>query len=80
MSIISQPLHTPMALRILTWFMHDLGSFSSALFDFGRKAEALKFLKLVVAYNPEYNYLLEEFKNEEDYFASNLASSRRRDY
>ncbi|TYH53003.1 hypothetical protein ES332_D09G067700v1 [Gossypium tomentosum] len=53
---------------------------ASALFDFGRKAEALKFLKLVVAYNPKYNYLLEELKNEEYDFASNLASSRRRDY
>ncbi|KAK8532206.1 hypothetical protein V6N13_131541 [Hibiscus sabdariffa] len=53
---------------------------SSALFDSGRKAEALEFLKLVVAYNPKYDYLLEDFKNEEDDFASNLAGSRRRDY
>ncbi|XWS58801.1 hypothetical protein CRYUN_Cryun08bG0064700 [Craigia yunnanensis] len=53
---------------------------SSALVDSGRKAEALKHLRLVVAYNPNYNYLLEEVENEEDDFASNLASSRRRDY
>ncbi|XP_022743240.1 ALBINO3-like protein 3, mitochondrial isoform X3 [Durio zibethinus] len=53
---------------------------SSALADSGRKAEALKFLRLVVAYDPNYNYLLEELENEEDDFASNLASTRRRDY
>ncbi|XVF30398.1 hypothetical protein REPUB_Repub16aG0053800 [Reevesia pubescens] len=53
---------------------------SSALLDVGRKAEALKYLRLVVAYNPSYKYLLEEVENEEDDFASNLASSRRRDY
>ncbi|KAK6232489.1 hypothetical protein SCA6_002562 [Theobroma cacao] len=53
---------------------------SSALLDSGRKAEALKFLRLVVAYNPNYNYLLEEVENEEDNFASDLVNSRRRDY
>ncbi|XVF55551.1 hypothetical protein PTKIN_Ptkin06aG0125400 [Pterospermum kingtungense] len=53
---------------------------SSALVDLGHKAEGLKFLRLVVAYDPDYNYLLEEIENEEDDFASNLASSRRRDY
>ncbi|XVE90520.1 hypothetical protein DITRI_Ditri20bG0084400 [Diplodiscus trichospermus] len=52
---------------------------SSALVDFGRKAEALKFLHSVVAFNPNYKYLLEELENEEDDFASNLAHSRRRD-
>ena len=57
-----------------------LGAFYSALVDSGRKVEALKYLRLVVAYNPDYNYLLEEVENEEDDFASNLASSRRRDY
>ena len=40
------------------------GAFSSALLDSGRKAEALKFLRLVVAYDPKYNYLLEEVENE----------------
>lgn len=61
--------------------MLDLGiSFSSALVDLGRKAEGLKFLRLVVAYNPNYNHLLEEIENDEDDFASNIASSRRRDY
>ncbi|KAK8639190.1 hypothetical protein V6N13_137583 [Hibiscus sabdariffa] len=53
---------------------------SSALFDSGRKAEALEFLKLVVAYNPKYDSLLEDFKNDEDDFTSTLAGSRRRDY
>ncbi|XP_021282443.1 ALBINO3-like protein 2, chloroplastic isoform X2 [Herrania umbratica] len=53
---------------------------SSALLDSGRKVEALKFLRLVVAYNPNYNYLLEEVEKEEDNFASGLVNSRRRDY
>lgn len=65
--------------QMLTCFMLGLG-FSSALLDSGRKAEALKFLRLVVAYNPNYNYLLEEVENEEDNFASDLVNSRRRDY
>ncbi|XWS57330.1 hypothetical protein CRYUN_Cryun09bG0164800 [Craigia yunnanensis] len=53
---------------------------SSALVDSGRKVEALKFLRFVVAYDPKYNYLLEEVENEENDFGSNLASSRKRDY
>lgn len=52
--------------------MLDLGVFfffffPSALLDSGRKAEALKFMRLVAAYNPEYDYLLKEAEKEEDF-------------
>lgn len=52
----------------------------SALFDGGRKAEAGKLLRMLVAYDPSYKVYLEEFEKDQDNFASDLASSRRGDY
>lgn len=53
---------------------------ASALFDGGRKAEAGKLLRMLVAYDPSYKVYLEEFEKDQDNFASDLASSRRGDY
>ncbi|KAF5733543.1 putative cytochrome oxidase biogenesis protein [Tripterygium wilfordii] len=55
---------------------------ASALYREGRKAEAAKYLRLAAAYDPKYNEFLEQCENpepEED-FASDIVSSRRRDY
>ncbi|KAJ0079896.1 hypothetical protein Patl1_24097 [Pistacia atlantica] len=53
---------------------------SSALYNVGRKAEAVKHLRLAAAYNPEYNELLQQCENADDDFTSDLSSSRRGDY
>ncbi|KAJ0079893.1 hypothetical protein Patl1_24093 [Pistacia atlantica] len=53
---------------------------SSALYNVGRKAEAVKHLRLAAAYNPEYNELLQQCENDDDDFTSDLSSSRRGDY
>lgn len=60
-------------------FVHNL-DFFSALVNEGRKAEALKYLRLAVAYNPAYKELLEQCENEDEEFGSDLVNSRRRDY
>ncbi|KAJ6757699.1 OXA1 [Salix koriyanagi] len=53
---------------------------ASALSREGRKAEAVKYLRLVVAYDPSRRNFLEECENDEDSFVGGLVSSRRRDY
>ena len=52
----------------------------SALSREGRKAEAVKYLRLVVAYDPSRKDFLEECENDEDSFVGDLVSSRRGDY
>ena len=53
--------------------------FCSALSHEDRKAEAAKYLRRAVAFNPSYKVYLEELENE-DSFASDLVNSRRGDY
>ncbi|XP_034903410.1 ALBINO3-like protein 2, chloroplastic isoform X2 [Populus alba] len=53
---------------------------ASALSREGRKAEAVKYLRLVVAYDPSRKDFLEECENDEDSFVGDLVSSRRGDY
>ncbi|KAJ6360394.1 hypothetical protein OIU77_004414 [Salix suchowensis] len=53
---------------------------ASALSREGRKAEAVKYLRVVVAYDPSRRNFLEECENDEDSFVGDLVSSRRRDY
>lgn len=48
----------------------------SSLHDSGQKAEAAKYLRLVVAYNPGYKKFLEQCEQHED-IASDLAQTRR---
>ncbi|WOG84362.1 hypothetical protein DCAR_0103545 [Daucus carota subsp. sativus] len=52
---------------------------ASALSHEDRKAEAAKYLRRAVAFNPSYKVYLEELENE-DSFASDLVNSRRGDY
>lgn len=54
----------------------------SALSNVGRKAEALKYLRLAAAYNPDYKEYLEQYENEneDENFVGDLVGSRRRDY
>ncbi|XP_019186097.1 PREDICTED: ALBINO3-like protein 2, chloroplastic isoform X2 [Ipomoea nil] len=40
--------------------------FSSALYNVGRKAEAAKYLRIVVAYDPSYRELLEQCENDDN--------------
>lgn len=54
--------------------------FLSALYGEGRKAEAAKYLRLAVAYDPSYNEFLEQCEKDEDSFVDDLVSSRRGDY
>ncbi|MCI40017.1 ALBINO3-like protein, partial [Trifolium medium] len=46
------------------------------LYDGGQKAEAAKYLRLVVAYNPGYKKFLEQCEQDDD-LTSDLARSRR---
>jgi YidC/Oxa1 family membrane protein insertase len=48
----------------------------STLYDGGQKAEAAKYLRLVVAYNPAYKKFLEQCEQDTD-LTSDLARSRR---
>lgn len=48
----------------------------STLFDSGEKAEAAKYLRLVVAYNPRYKKFLDQCEQDDD-IADDLARSRR---
>ncbi|KAJ0013905.1 hypothetical protein Pint_21326 [Pistacia integerrima] len=52
---------------------------STALYNVGCKAEAVKHLRLATAYNPEYNGLLQQCENANDDFTSDLSGSRRGD-
>lgn len=67
-------VYLPVTSLCITWI------FFSALVNEGRKAEALKYLRLAVAYNPAYKELLEQCENEDEEFGSDLVNSRRRDY
>lgn len=53
---------------------------ASALTNEGRKAEAEKYLRMAAAYNSTYNLYLEQLKNEEDHFVSDLVNSSRGDH
>lgn len=48
----------------------------STLFDAGQKAEAAKYLRLVVAHKPAYKKFLDQCEQDDD-IASDLAGSRR---
>ncbi|CAB4316078.1 unnamed protein product [Prunus armeniaca] len=65
-----------------THYFEGLLLLSSALSNVGRKAEALKYLRLAAAYNPDYNEYLEQYENEneDESFVGDLVGSRRRDY
>ncbi|BBH06810.1 Membrane insertion protein, OxaA/YidC with tetratricopeptide repeat domain, partial [Prunus dulcis] len=65
-----------------THYFEGLLLLSSALSNVGRKAEALKYLRLAAAYNPDYNEYLEQYENEneDESFVGDLIGSRRRDY
>ncbi|XP_073143073.1 ALBINO3-like protein 2, chloroplastic [Henckelia pumila] len=50
---------------------------SSILLNTGQKAEALKYLQKVAAYDPRYNVYLEGLENDDDDFAIHLTSGKR---
>lgn len=52
----------------------------SALYNEGCKDEAVKYLRLAAAFDPAYNELLEQCKNDNNSIVSDLVSSRRADY
>lgn len=49
----------------------------SILLNTGQKAEALKYLQKVAAYDPRYNVYVEGLENDVDDFAVHLTSGRR---
>uniref|UniRef100_A0A0A0LHD0 ALBINO3-like protein 2, chloroplastic n=1 Tax=Cucumis sativus TaxID=3659 RepID=A0A0A0LHD0_CUCSA len=53
---------------------------ASALYNEGRKAEATKYLKSAVAYNPAYKEYLDQCEDDNDKLVGDLVSSRRGDY
>lgn len=53
---------------------------SSALYNVGRREDALVYLRLLAAHDPAYNEYLEQCENDDDSFVSDLANSRRQDY
>lgn len=65
--------------RSKSHYYDGLVMLASALSHEDRKAEAAKYLRRAVAYNPSYNVYLEELENE-DNFATDLVNSRRGDY
>ncbi|KAH1234990.1 ALBINO3-like protein 2, chloroplastic [Glycine max] len=58
------------------YYFDGLVLLSSTLFDSGQKAEAAKYLRLVVAYKPGYKKFLELCEKDDD-IASDLTRSRR---
>ncbi|KAH1199832.1 ALBINO3-like protein 2, chloroplastic [Glycine max] len=58
------------------YYFDGLLLLASTLFDAGQKAEAAKYLRLVVAYKPGYKKFLEQCEKDDD-FTSDLARSRR---
>lgn len=58
------------------YYFDGLLLLASSLHDSGQKAEAAKYLRLVVAYNPGYKKFLEQCEQHED-IASDLAQTRR---
>ncbi|CAI8613233.1 unnamed protein product [Vicia faba] len=58
------------------YYFDGLLLLASTLYDAGQKAEAAKYLRLVVAYNPGYKKFLEQCEKHED-LATDLARSRR---
>ncbi|XP_012569178.1 ALBINO3-like protein 2, chloroplastic [Cicer arietinum] len=58
------------------YYFDGLLLLASTLYDAGQKAEAAKYLRPVVAFNPAYKKFLEQCEQDED-FASDLARSRR---
>ncbi|KAK2415607.1 mitochondrial inner membrane protein OXA1 [Trifolium repens] len=58
------------------YYFDGLLLLASTLYDGGQKAEAAKYLRLVVAYNPAYKKFLEQCEQDTD-LTSDLARSRR---
>ncbi|KAL2330204.1 hypothetical protein Fmac_017785 [Flemingia macrophylla] len=58
------------------YYFDGLLLLASTLFDSGRKAEAAKYLRLVVAHKPAYKTFLEQCEQHDD-IANDLARSRR---
>ncbi|KAK7340341.1 hypothetical protein VNO77_21043 [Canavalia gladiata] len=58
------------------YYFDTLLLLASALFDAGQKAEAAKYLRLVVAHNPAYKKFLDQCEEDDD-ITSDLANSRR---
>ncbi|XP_027351859.1 ALBINO3-like protein 2, chloroplastic isoform X2 [Abrus precatorius] len=58
------------------YYFDTLLLLASTLFDAGQKAEAAKYLRLVVAYNPAYKKFLDQCEQDDD-ITSDLARSRR---
>ncbi|GAV80014.1 60KD_IMP domain-containing protein/TPR_2 domain-containing protein/TPR_16 domain-containing protein, partial [Cephalotus follicularis] len=61
-------------------YFYGLSILARVLYDEGRKAEAATYLRLAVAYNPDYKELLVQCENNENSLVDDLASSRRTDY
>lgn len=57
-------------------YFNGLLLLASTLYDAGQKAEAAKYLRLVVAYKPTYRRFLDACEQDED-IANDLANSRR---
>ncbi|GMN25994.1 hypothetical protein TIFTF001_001138 [Ficus carica] len=66
--------------RVKGHYFDTLLLLSSALYNVGRREEALLNLRLLAAHDPAYNEYLEQCENNDDSFVSDLANSRRRDY
>lgn len=50
---------------------------SSALANVGREAEALKYMQMAAAYNPDYNVYIEQLKNDSNEPGSDLSNRRK---
>ncbi|KAK7394686.1 hypothetical protein VNO78_15221 [Psophocarpus tetragonolobus] len=69
-------MEEPEELTSKGYYLDGLLLFASTLFDAGHKAEAAKYLRLVVAHKPAYKKFLDKCEQDDD-ITSDLARSRR---
>ncbi|GMH10362.1 hypothetical protein Nepgr_012203 [Nepenthes gracilis] len=73
-------MEEPEDSKIKAHYYDGLLLYASALYNEGQKAEAIKYLRMAVAYDPKYTAYLEQCEKEEDEIVDDLVSSRRSDY
>lgn len=73
-------LEEPLDIRSKAHYYEGLMFLAIALSIEGRKAEAEKYMRILVAYNPAYNEYFRVLENGEGNFVDELVNSRRRDY
>lgn len=69
-------LEEPNDTKSKAHYYDGLSLLSSFLLNAGQKAEALKYLQKIAAYDPRGNVYLEDLENDVDDFAVHLASRR----